>query len=288
MPVRFSEYAIGLFPALPSRNSVKKAIKSGALRIDGEKAETASWIKPGQEIALYELEQSIPKAYHTSVPVVVLYEDDQLAIVNKPAGLSTSGNQFRTLENALIHRLQPSSAEDALGWPKPVHRLDAPTSGLVILAKTLSARIVLGNMFEKKEICKTYQAVVIGSPPAQGILDSPVNGQQAYTEFRLLKTIPSLRSGSLSLLELEPRTGRTHQLRIQLSQAGHPILGDSLYGNPGAVLKGKGLFLCAVSLRFEHPVLKTPLQLSIPAPQKFKNRLQSEQARWERYQADQG
>lgn len=285
MPARFSEYAIGLFPTLPSRNSVKKAIKSGLLRINGEKAETGSWISPGQEIALYEPENAIPKAYHTSAPVAVLYEDDQLAIVNKPAGLPTSGNQFRTLENALIGQLAPSDADDALGWPKPVHRLDAPTSGLVILAKTVPARIVLGSMFEKKEIRKKYQAIVIGKPPAQGILDSPVNDQQAFTEFRLLKTVPSLKSGNLSLLELEPQTGRTHQLRIQLADAGFPILGDPLYGRPGAILKGKGLFLCAVELRLEHPTLHTPLEVTISAPNKFETRLQSEQARWERYQA---
>lgn len=284
MPARFSEYAIGLFPALPSRNSVKKAVKSGLLRVNGEKAETGSWVKPGQEIALYELEQAIPKAYHTPVPVSVLYEDDQLAIVNKPAGLPTSGNQFRTLENALIGRLSPSTAENALSWPKPVHRLDAPTSGLVIMAKTVPARIALGRMFEKKEIYKKYQAIVMGSPTAHGTFDSPVNGQQAFTEFHLLKTVPSLKSGSLSLLELEPRTGRTHQLRIQLADAGFPILGDLLYGRPGAVLKGKGLFLCAVELRFEHPILKQPLQIAIAAPPKFESRLQSEQARWDRYQ----
>lgn len=214
----------------------------------------------------------------------MLYEDDQLAIVNKPAGLPTSGNQFRTLENALIDQLKPSGAEDAMGWPKPVHRLDAPTSGLVIFAKTLSARIALGSMLEKKKIRKTYQAIVMGRPPASGSLDSPVNGQQAYTDFRLLKTVPSLKSGSLSLLELEPHTGRTHQLRIQLSDAGFPILGDPLYGSPGAILKGKGLFLCAVALRLEHPGSKAPLEVSIPAPKKFESRLQGEQARWERYQ----
>lgn len=284
LPVRFSEYAIGLFPALPSRNSVKKAIKSGALRLDSQRAETGSWVNPGQEVALYELEQSIPKAYHTSASIAVLYEDDQLAVVNKPAGLPTSGNQFRTLENALIDQLSPSPAEDAMGWFKPVHRLDAPTSGLVIMAKTLSARIALGSMFEKKEIRKKYQAIVMGSSPDKGYLDSPVNGQQAHTEFRLLKAVPSLKSGSLSLLELEPHTGRTHQLRIQLADAGYPILGDPLYGRPGAILKGKGLFLCAVELSFEHPILKMPLQITIASPQKFETRLQSEQVRWERFQ----
>lgn len=285
-PEHFSNYAIGLFAALPSRNSVKKAIKTGALKINGEKAEIGSWIYPGQEIALYEREQTPPKAYHTTLDIQIVYEDDYLAIVHKPAGIPTSGNKFRTLENALIGRLSPSGKLELLPWPKPVHRLDAATSGLVILAKTLTARITLGHMFEQKQIRKQYQAIVMGTPPAKGFLDSAVDGQQAFTEYRLLKAVPSLRSGSLSLLELEPHTGRTHQLRIQLADAGFPILGDKLYGKQGNILKGKGLFLCAVALHFEHPVLKMPLHIGIAPARKFESRLQSEQLRWKRYQAN--
>jgi len=275
------DYCCGKFDALPTRSSVKKAIRAGAFLLNGQKAIGSRWIHQGDQIELFDLERKKPKPYVLDIPVV--YEDDYLAVVNKPSGISVSGNQFRTVENAMVDKLKLSSAKDAFRWAKPVHRLDNPTSGLLIMAKTASVRILLGEMFEKKQIKKVYRALVMGDAPAEGCWDSSIEGQEAVTEFRRIGKVRSLKNDYLSLLELQLHTGRTHQIRIHTSLAGFPILGDKLYGKEGEILKGKGLFLCAVSLCFSHPVSKEPIHISIQEPPAFAKRMQNEQRRWEKY-----
>lgn len=280
-PARLSDYARGLFPTLPSRKSVKKAIKRGEVWIDGQPGTTGQWVQPGQQIQLVDLEQTPPKTYELALEVI--YEDEHLAAINKPAGLPSSGNRFRTAQNALLHNLSLSPAEDALPWPVPVHRLDAPTSGLLLVAKTRSARIELGRQFEEKEIRKTYRAVVIGQTPENGILDTPVDDKPALTRYERRQHVRSLKNDWLSLLDLYPQTGRTHQVRIHLSRAGFPILGDKLYGKEGWILKHKGLFLAAVELTFTHPATGEEMTLSIDMPRKFGTFLAREARRWDRY-----
>lgn len=124
----------------------------------------------------------------------------------------------------------------------------------------------------------------MGETPKSGILDFPIEGQEALSHFRLIQSVPSLQNGTLSLLELSPKTGRTHQLRIHTAMAGFPILGDTLYAGENT-LKGKGLFLCAVSLQFSHPVLKKPMQLSVSEPGKFNRRIAVELRMWKKYHA---
>ena len=136
--VRFSDYAIEIFTIIPSRNGIKKAIKRGDFLIDGVKAETGTWVKPGQLITLNESAVELP-VYRMVLPIV--YEDNFIAVVNKPAGITVSGNRFKTVENTLPFNLMKSSAEDALKRSGPVHRLDSPTSGLLLVAKTRQARI---------------------------------------------------------------------------------------------------------------------------------------------------
>lgn len=276
-PARLSEYAIGLFERLPSRNSVKKAIKARLLRIDDMPGETGSWVLPNQRIRLLKQERTPPKAYE--LPLEIIYEDAFLAVINKPAGIPTSGNKFKTIQNALLANISLSQETNALDWPLPVHRLDSATSGLLLIAKTMDARIALGKALEGKEISKTYRALVMGKTPEEGVIDFPIEGQAAVSHYRLLRSVPSLQNGTLSLLQLSPHTGRTHQLRIHTCLAGFPILGDTLYAGENT-LKGKGLFLCAVSLEFRHPVLDKPIHLSIQEPAKFARRMEIEQRMW--------
>jgi len=258
---RFSDYAVGVFERLPSRKSVKKAIKSGALQINGEISNTGRWISPGMLITLIDTEAE-RKVYELEIEVI--YEDDHLAIVNKPAGLTTSGNKFKTLENALPHNLKPSAFSDAYKRPRPVHRLDAQTSGLIIVAKTPVARVRLGDMLEEKCINKLYHAIVSGVVNSDsGKMEGSIEGKKAISHFSKLATNEDKQ---LSLLLLSPETGRTHQLRIHCSEAGFPILGDKLYGKKSS----KGLFLCATSLQFAHPVTQKTLDISIELPRKFR------------------
>lgn len=280
--IRLSEYACGIFAQLVSRKSVKKAIKSGALQVNGNVKSTAYWVQEADQIQLFEPALTPPRPLPLSLEV--LWEDEDLAVIDKPAGIVVSGNQYRTITNALRHNLQDSQQEDALAWPRPVHRLDQGTSGPLLIAKTALAHVRLGQFFEEKQINKKYRAVCIGKLPPEGSLETPIEGKPSRSLFHTIRTVSSNKNGHLSLVELIPQTGRTHQLRIHLSDLGHPILGDELYGKAGLILKGKGLFLAAVSLEFSHPRTDQACLIEIPQPAKFDKRLDREQKMWEKKQ----
>lgn len=278
---RLSDYAPRVFRAIPSRKGIKKAIKAGAIWVDGRPGQTGDWVLPGQRIELMPSNLKPPKPLE--FPLKVHFEDDHLAVIDKPAGLPTSGNQYRTVANALQFNLSPSGAPDALPWPRPVHRLDALTSGLLLVAKSHRAAIALGRQFEKKAVQKTYLAIVAGKVPPAGIVQEPIDGQEAHTEFRLIQQVRSLKVEWISLLELCPRTGRTHQLRRHLAGIGCPILGDVLYTENQPLLKGKGLFLSAVGLEFAHPATGQPARFRILPPGKFESFLQRSEQRWQQF-----
>ncbi|UKN02935.1 RluA family pseudouridine synthase [Paracrocinitomix mangrovi] len=280
-PIRIYDYVNGLFDQLPSRKSVKKAIDKGEIKLNGENTQTGWWLKGGELIELIDLEVTPPKPYHLKLRV--LFEDQYLAVIFKPAGLLSSGNAFKTVTNALLYNLEKSNASDALPWPLVVHRLDQQTSGLLIVAKSKTARIQLGKEFESGNIGKTYHAVVLGKPEASGLIDSDIDGKSAKTAFETLKTVPSVRSSNLSLVKLNPQTGRKHQLRIHLSEMGHAILGDPLYSPKELQLKNKGLFLCATDLKFTHPITQNLISISCEIPKKFGKRMESEKNRWLKY-----
>lgn len=278
---RLSDYCVGLFPELPSRKGAKKAIGRGAILVNGKTGKTGDWVEPGMQIDLCELDQA-PR-FILPLQLSVVYEDQHVALINKPGGIPVSGNSGRTLEQALLHNIEPSTLPDAYQQPRAAHRLDAPTCGLVLIAKTRSARVNLGDQFEVRQIEKTYQAIVIGQTVAEGRIEEAIDNKEAITEFQLLKSVRSLHTEWVSLLSLQPKTGRTHQLRRHLANAGFPILGDKEYGNPGEIMRGKGLFLSATALTFEHPSTQQTMSFSIEPPSKFHIHLEREQQRWERY-----
>lgn len=277
---RMVDYAIGIFSQTPTKNAVKKALKREQLFINGTLAHSGDWVRLGDTIEFHSGRLSKPKAYLLDIPLI--YQDDFLAVVHKPAGMPVSGNRFKTLENCLVDTLPLPDVDDALLWPLPVHRLDSPTSGLVVFAKTQECRRLLDQLFQEKEISKVYYAVVQGKPVNRRI-DISIDGKKAHSNLEVIETVPSLQNEWLSLIKLKPETGRTHQLRIHCSQIGHPIVGDKLYGKEGDLLKHKGLFLCAGELGFVHPITSKKLALKLPIPEKFISYLKREKRRWEKF-----
>jgi RluA family pseudouridine synthase len=264
--IRIYNYLPGIFNSLVSRKSIKKALKKGLIIVDGKSVSSALWLKKGMLIELVEEDQKVAKIY--DLPLEVVFEDDHLAVVNKPAGLVSSANQFRTLQNALAGNLKPSKQVDAIA-PVLVHRLDSATSGLLIVAKTASTALRLGELLAQRKVKKKYEALLIGEIEDEGQIDEDIEGKEAITEFKKLASIDTGTFGVISRVVLYPKTGRTHQLRIHMMKKACPILGDRIYGSEDNNVKGRGLFLSAVALEFQHPTTFQTLKLEIPTPGKF-------------------
>ncbi len=264
-PIRLQEYGVGVFSTNPTKSGFKKAIKKELVFVDGKLASTALFIKGYETIELFEIENN-KKEFH--FPLEVLFEDDYLAIIYKPAGILVSGNSFATIDNALSQNLKKSSQTDAVR-PRPVHRLDYPTSGLLLIGKTNASIIALNKLFENKEIQKTYHAITIGKMGHEGSIDSLIDTKKAFTTYKTLKSIKSGRFVFLNLVKLKPKTGRKHQLRKHLLTIKNPILGDKEHFIEGLVLKGKGLYLHASTLKFTHPYTKETIHITKELPKKF-------------------
>ncbi len=279
--VRLDRYAHGVFEQLATVKQAHKAARRGELLLDGRPCEPSRFLRPGDRIELIRVGRPPPRPYE--LPLERIFEDDWLAVVVKPPGLPVSAHQHRTLENALPFNLGRSAAPDALAWPRPVHRLDRRTGGLLVVARSARARSALGRMFQERRIHKRYRALAVGRLEGEGSVDTPVEGRSAVTRYLAVEHTRSLRSDWLTSVDLFPATGRTHQLRRHLAELGCPVLGDDLYGIEGKVLRGAGLFLWALELRLEHPVTGEELALSIPEPAKFESHRRREQRRWERW-----
>ena len=265
--VRFQEYGVGIFKTIPTKSAIKKAIKKELIFIDGILATTSKYISGGEKIELFQSEES-PTFERLKLDLEILFEDDFLAIIYKPAGILVSGNKFVTITNALSQNLQKSNQPDAVK-PQPIHRLDYPTSGLLLIGKTSSSIQELGKLFENKEIQKTYFAITIGKMIPKGEIFFTIDDKSSNTEYKVINTIASNRFEFLNLVKLIPKTGRKHQLRKHLSAIGNSILGDNEYFIDDKILKGKGLYLHAYSLEFIHPFTKGKIFISKELPKKF-------------------
>jgi RluA family pseudouridine synthase len=272
---RVYDYLVGKLEIISTRKGIKKAISREQITINGVRAHSGDYVRQGDLIVVYE--NNVIDHKYFELDLNVIYEDDELAIVEKPAGIPVSGNTFKTLQNALVHHLKKSAAKDYLPIPLPVHRLDAPTHGIVVIAKTHSTRVELGRIFENREVKKFYHAIVQGKLEGRGILNTAMGGKKAMTHFQSLAVYPSVKNGWTSLIKLSPVTGRKHQLRIHLSRLGFPIVGDKQYGKKGFTLKHKGLFLAAVGISFIHPKTKEELFFEIEPPNKFSRFLKREE-----------
>ncbi len=265
--IRIQEYAVGIFNTCATKSALKKTIKKGLLKVDDKAVSSAKIISGGETITLF-----VPKEKkglkELKLTLEVIFEDDFLAIINKPAGILVSGNEFKTITNALVQNLEKSSQTDVTK-PQPTHRLDYPTTGLLLIGKTSSSIIALNKLFENKEIQKEYTAITIGKMESSGSIDSQIDEKESLSNFEVLETVISERFKFLNLVKLIPKTGRRHQLRKHLSGIGSPILGDKEYGIEDLILNGKGLYLHASKLEFEHPFTKEKMNINSELPKKF-------------------
>ena len=201
--------------------------------------------------------------------MTVLFEDEYLALIHKPAGILVSGNAFQTIANALPQNLKRSNLDDST-IPQPVHRLDYGTTGVLLVGKTASSIRTLNKLFEDKEIQKTYYAITIGKmKEMEGIISSEIDEKEAQSNYKVIESVISPRFEFLNLVKLEPKTGRRHQLRIHLASIGNPILGDREYGIENLILNGKGIYLHAHSLEFLHPFTNETIFIEDELPKKF-------------------
>ena len=266
--IRIQEYAVGIFNTVPTKSGIKKAIKKKLILVNGLPTSTARIIIGGEKITLLNPKNK-PLRKSLILRLAITFEDDYLAIIEKPPGILVNGNKFKTIDNALQQNLKKSSQIDAVR-PRPIHRLDYPTSGLLLIGKTSSTIRALNQLFENKKIKKKYYAITIGKMNLKGAIKTYINKKTAITNYKTIQSVKSNRFEFLNLVELSPRTGRRHQLRIHLSSIGNPILGDQEYGIKSLILKGKGLYLHASQLDFTHPITKDKLSITSNLPKKFK------------------
>ncbi len=268
VPIRIQEYGIGIFDACPTRSALKKAIKKRYVKVNGVVSGTGKYIRGGEAISL-----TLPVENNTdrklSLSLDVLFEDDYLALVHKPAGIPVSGNKFKTIDQALSQNLRYSSQSDAV-TPQPIHRLDYETTGVLLIGKSAASIRELNKLFENHQIEKIYFAVTMGEMNSYGTVDSAIEGRPAQSQYKVMQTVSSKRFGHLNLVQLKPLTGKRHQLRIHMLKTGNPVLGDRLYGVGEMMLHGKGLYLHAFSLKFRHPATGEIVHVADELPGKFK------------------
>ncbi len=260
---------------IPTKSALKKALKKNYITVNDKPATTATFIKGGETIVL-----SIPEEENKELakkefilPLKILFEDEYLAVIHKPAGILVSGNKFKTIANALPQNLRKSNFDD-FTLPQPVHRLDYGTTGVLLVGKTASSIRALNKLFEDKEINKTYYAVTIGkmkelNKEEKGIINSEIDRKEAISTYQVMKSVISKRFEFLNLVKLKPQTGRRHQLRKHLASIGNPILGDKEYGIKNLILNGKGIYLHAYSLEFVHPFTQEIIFVESESPEKF-------------------
>lgn len=301
---RLDHFLVSQFPDT-SRARVQQLIAQEKVLLNGNPAKASYKLRGEEKIEITgELARPPLRAIAEDIPLEVVYEDDDLAVVNKPAGMmvhagagATEDQRNRgTLVNALLHRFQSLSNVGGELRPGIVHRLDKETSGLIVVAKNDSAHRKLAAEFAGRRVNKTYIALVHGWPKQdKGTIATSISrdairrsrmttrrsgGREAVTHYEVQRRIDS-NYGKFALLKVTIETGRTHQIRVHMASIGHPVVGDALYGAPrevegktGPAISLKRNFLHAAELRLAHPRTGEDLQFSVPIPEELQEFLQ--------------
>ena len=275
-----------------TRSQIQVLNRAGAILIEDRQEKTGYRLKGGETI-LVDLKplQSAPLEPQ-QIPIRIHYQDDDIAVIEKPAGLVVhpgSGTGTQTLVHALLFHFRNLSSGGTPSRPGIIHRIDKWTSGLLVVAKNDRAHARLSSAFQERRVEKKYLALVHGAlPRPAGDIDMNIGrhsrirtrmaahqptgsrGRSAQTSYRVLEKLPGF-----SLLEVEIKTGRTHQIRVHLSALGHPVVGDNVYGEAKykQFVKKFGdpgrYFLHSAELRFDHPITGAPLRFHSPLPEEL-------------------
>lgn len=273
-----------------TRSAAQRLITGELVSVNGTIPAKNYKLRAGDELEC-ELPEPIPTdAQPQNIPIEIVYEDNDLLVVNKPRGMvvhPAPGNPDGTLVNALLYHIKDLSGINGVIRPGIVHRIDKNTSGLLIVAKNDAAHLSLAEQVKVHSFERKYQAVLVGSPKESiGTVDAPIgrspkdrkkmaivqNGRPARTHYRILEQFHSY-----SLVELKLETGRTHQIRVHMSSLGHPVFGDETYGGGHTKLEQRialgGQCLHAKTIGFTHPTSGNFLRFDSKLPDYFENLL---------------
>ncbi len=287
-----------------TRSKVHQAIEAGLVSVNGKPAKPSYQINPGDIIDITMPRPPRPEAKAEDIPLSIVFEDETLLVVNKPAGMVTHpafGNYTGTLVNALLHHSSKLSSLNTEMRPGIVHRLDKDTTGLMVIAKTDAAHAFLARQFARRTIDREYWAIVWGRfKKAKGTIEANLgrskrdrkkvavteDGKHAVTEYEVIKEFEFL-----SLIRLHLKTGRTHQIRVHLAHIGHPVFGDPTYGGRSETwsgISGKRAqqaanllklilrqALHAKTIGFVHPVSKELVKFDSELPEDMKKVLEN-------------
>jgi len=268
-----------------SRSQIQKLIEEGRVKINGQIQKSSHKLKVGDKVEI-EYDLAVPEEIQPEkIPLDVLHKDDHLIVIVKPSGMVVhpgAGVRERTLVNALLYHFPDLEGVGPKERPGIVHRLDKETSGVMIIARSQMAYQSLRHQFRRREVEKIYIGLVwrrmpqakgkitwaVGRHPRRGERFSikTKKPRQAETRYSILK-----QRGEFTLLEIKPITGRTHQIRVHLAAAGHPLVGDRRYGGHKGKFRGLRLFLHAACLSLTHPETGKKIAFSSPLPSELKN-----------------
>ncbi len=265
-----------------TRSYIKQLVEKDAVRVNDEEVKKSGQIvKPADEITLDEPEL-VTKIEKKDIPVEILYEDDDIAVINKPQGLTVhpaGGNYTDTLVNALMYRLDNLSGINGEIRPGIVHRLDKDTSGVMVVAKTDAAHLALSEQIAARTVKKEYVAILEGTPAnGEGTIITKIgrnpkdrklmavtsDGREAVTDY---KVVTRFKENSFVLFRI--RTGRTHQIRVHAKYIGHPVVGDKSYGHKKQKFDLNGQLLHSYRLTIVHPTSGKVITFTAPLPDYF-------------------
>ena len=269
-----------------SRTNIQNLISEGYIKVDGNNIKTNYKLKEGNVITIDYKEPEELDVVKQDIPVDIVYEDNDLIIVNKAKGMvvhPSVGHKDGTLVNALLFHSELSSINGTIR-PGIVHRIDKDTSGLLIVAKNDKAHVKLSEMIANKDVKRKYYALVHGSIKHDyGTIDAPIarnpkerkemaiidEGKPSITHFKVID-----RFEKYTLIECELETGRTHQIRVHMKYINHPVMGDDKYGQPCPYMDTEGQVLHASELTLVHPTTGETMTFHAPLPEYFEKLLE--------------